>query len=107
QAKPEHILFWKRSGHKLVTERNSADILHDQEVVPLLFFEVIDRSNVWVTQFAKDFGLSAKPAARAFVPEGIWLKNLDGNFAAKTRVLSQIDFSHSARAYLACYPIAP
>jgi hypothetical protein len=91
-------LLPKRSGSNFFSERNAGNILHHEEVHPLVCIKIIDGGNVGVIQLGKRQGLFTKAFSRRFVSKRSRRQDLEGDVTVQTFVTRPIDHPHSAGA---------
>ena len=72
--------------------------LHHEELLPVRFFEPVERSDMGMIQRGKQSRLPFESRDPVFILGKLLWKNFDGNFAAKLRISGSVDLTHSAFA---------
>ncbi len=86
--------------HRLVAdaalERLAVEQLHDDELLPVVIADVVQRADVRVVERGRDarFALEALDCLR--IAREVGRQHLDGDLAAEPRVLGAIDDAHAA-----------
>ena len=67
-------------------ERLALDELHNEKLLPIMFFEPMQRGDVRVIDLRKKLGLSFEPVQAFFVSGELLAKNFDGNLTPEFRI---------------------
>ena len=75
-------------------QRFTFEILHDEEVEPVLVTHLVDRTDAWMRQSRDGAGLvrETRPATR--IGCGVRREHLDGDVAIESRVAGPVDLAH-------------
>ena len=80
-----------------VGQRLTLEVLHDQEVDPVLFTDVMERADVRMIQARDRTGLALEALLELGMVGEVSRKHFDGDGAIEPGVFGFVDFSHSAR----------
>src|SRR5688572_13787263 len=94
----EQPFHWKRAVFHLIPKTLPFDELHGDERSPAEITNRIDRDDVGMVQCGCRPGFLREAAEMLRAGEQALLKNLDGDFAAKTGIPRPIDTPHAAGA---------
>ena len=74
------------------------DVLHDQEIAPLVLIEVVDRGDVGVIEARERLRLAPEARARRFVGDAAVGQDLDGDTPIQPQVAGKVDDAHAPGA---------
>jgi hypothetical protein len=86
----------ERPGFERLAKRLSLEQLHDGEVLPRGFAEIVNGEDVRMRERRDGHGLALEPRAGVGVGGEAWRKDLDGDVAIQLRVAGAIDLAHAA-----------
>ena len=94
----ECLVERKRAFRQPLFERLAFQVLHHQELDPVLVAYIEHRADVWVTQCGEGFGLPLEPMFQIRIRVDVLWQDLDGHRAVKSRIGGLVDLTHAARA---------
>ncbi len=96
----EQLLDRERLALDAVFERRPFQVLHDNEVEPLLFADIVDGADVGMVQRGCGTRLPLKALIGLWVIRQLFRKELQGDAPAQAKVLGFIDNAHATAAQL-------
>ena len=81
--------------------------LEDEEHLPLIFLETVDRRDAGVVERSEDLGLAPKPGKPFRIAADVFGQDLERDFSADRYLLSLVDDPHAPAAQLADDAEAP
>ncbi len=92
------LIEWQRSLLQPLGQRLSVEILHDQEVHPVLAPDVVESADVRMVQAGDRLGLALEPLLQIRVRGDLLRQALDGDGAVEAGVAGFVDLAHAACA---------
>ena len=92
----KRLIHWQSALHQAVGQRLTFDVLHDDEVDPIVLTDVVERADVRMIQLRDRSGLTLEPLSSPGVFCEMLGQHLDGHRPAEAGVLGLVDFTHAA-----------
>src|SRR5579863_93655 len=93
----EHLLQRQGTFVQPLRERLAFEILHDEEVGPILLADVVEGADVGMIQAGNRASFALKPLAQLGTAGEMSGRNLNGDDAIEARVAGAIHLAHPAR----------
>ena len=94
----ERLIERQRAPLQPLGQRVPLQVLHDQEVDPVLLTDVVERANVRVVQAGDGLRLALEPLLEIGVRGDMLGEDFDGDRAVQAGVARFVHFAHPARA---------
>ncbi len=99
QSEGDYFFLWKRSSREPIRKRFARDVLHHQEIHPVLGAELIDRFDIRMVQLGQGHGLFAEASAGRVVTQSARGQNLQCHIAVELFITGAVNHTHSSGGY--------